>query len=141
MISFFVPGKPQALKRHRTNKGRPYDASASDKADFLAKAMAHRPKTPWSGPLQLWVISIHPRPKYHYRSNGELGKKAVDKHTTRPDADNLLKFVCDALNGVFFGDDAQIWKAVVMKTYGDTPGVWVELWQEEQEPPHAQPQR
>ena len=39
--------------------------------------------------------------------------------TKRPDADNLLKSVADALNGVCFTDDCQIVHAVVNKIWSE----------------------
>lgn len=38
-------------------------------------------------------------------------------HPIRPDADNLLKFVNDALNGVVWRDDSQIAWVMYTKTY------------------------
>ena len=126
MISFWVPGKPQALKRHRMTKGgHTYDPSAGDKADFLAKAMAHRPEAPLRGPVWLKVFAFFPRPKYYYRANGELKKDAPTAQSKRPDCDNILKFVADALNGIFWTDDAQICNASVYKAYDAVPGVRV----------------
>ena len=51
--------------------------------------------------------------------------------TKKPDADNIAKVICDALNGVAYGDDAQICKLCVSKRYqaveGSTPYTVVEV--------------
>lgn len=42
-------------------------------------------------------------------------------HTTKPDADNCLKAICDALNGIIWKDDALVIEKHVYKFYSDTP--------------------
>lgn len=126
-IDFFVPGNPKTLKRHRmTKKGVVYDPSAGDKKDFLAKAMAHRPKNPISSAVALDIRAFFPRPKSHYgRRGGQpyLKDTAPHVYTSAPDGDNILKFVADALNGIFWEDDRLIYKAQVSKYYnGNSEG-------------------
>jgi len=129
MIEFFVPGTPQALQRHRSTKsGHRYDPSAGDKQDFLAKAMASRPEEPLLGPIALVVNCYFTRPKSHYRTGkySRIFKDTAPKwHTSRPDADNILKFIGDALNDIFWHDDRQIVVAEIRKMYGPTPGIFV----------------
>lgn len=130
-ITFFVPGNPQALKRHRTfhTKGLAiqYDPSKGDKADFLAKCMEHRPPQPWEGPVWVTVRFTFTRPKSHLRANGQVKPTAPVMHASKPDVDNLTKLVMDALNGVFFRDDSQAYYIDARKSYGDNPGVSVTL--------------
>jgi Holliday junction resolvase RusA-like endonuclease len=47
--------------------------------------------------------------------------------TGRPDADNVLKLVTDAMIGVFFLDDAQLVRMAVSKHYDTRPHVRVTL--------------
>ena len=131
-IEFTVPGNPQALKRHRAVKrGRfiaTYDPSAGDKQDFLAKAMEYRPESPLSEPLKVSLQFTFARPKSHYgtgRKANTLKESAPQFHTSKPDCDNLAKFVLDALNGVYWRDDSIISQLTVAKLYGDNPGVRV----------------
>ena len=135
MIEFFVPGKPQALKRHRTyrmpnGKTVRVDPSRTAKDDFLAKAMEHRPEEPLRGPIYLGVKCLFPRPKSHYRTGKyahTLKDNAPQWHTSVPDTDNILKFIGDALNGIFWLDDRQIVWVRAMKRYGDTPGIEIKI--------------
>ena len=46
----------------------------------------------------------------------------IIKHTVKPDCDNLVKAILDALNGVAWYDDAQIVDLQVKKEYSLTGG-------------------
>lgn len=46
-------------------------------------------------------------------------------HTKKPDLDNLVKAVLDALNGVAFVDDSRISNINASKEYGREPSVWI----------------
>lgn len=45
----------------------------------------------------------------------------------KPDADNIIKVVCDALNGIAYRDDSQIVTVLFSKEYSDNPRVEVIL--------------
>ena len=134
-IRFFVPGNPQGLKRHRSYRMSngctvQVDPSKGDKSDFLAKAMQYRPKEPIDEPILLRVICVFQRPKSHFRSgtrSKELKASAPYWYDKTPDWDNCGKFVCDALNGIFWKDDRLIAIGEVDCVYGNIPGVAIEI--------------
>lgn len=47
--------------------------------------------------------------------------------TTKPDGDNILKVVLDALNGLAYDDDRQVVKMGIIKVYGVNPGLMVQV--------------
>ena len=49
------------------------------------------------------------------------------KHTVKPDLDNMVKSVLDALNGVAWYDDAQIVQLNVNKRYTKTPNIYINI--------------
>jgi Holliday junction resolvase RusA-like endonuclease len=51
----------------------------------------------------------------------------VIRPTTKPDMDNVLKALFDAMNGVVFKDDVQVVSLTAAKRYSDSPGVWVRV--------------
>lgn len=52
---------------------------------------------------------------------------------TKPDADNVAKSICDALNGIAYHDDAQIYKVCVRKVWShDASHCSVSLFGEEE---------
>ena len=130
-----VPGNPKALKRHRTfQKGKftgTYDPSLNDKSDFLAKAVQNKPSVPYNEALLVLFEFKFARPKNHYRTGANANKLKISAplfHTSTPDADNLTKFVCDSLNGIFWKDDSCISEQIISKTYSETPGVVIKIF-------------
>lgn len=64
--------------------------------------------TPILGPVGLNIVFIHKRPK----------SRAKDIYkVTAPDADKLLRSVCDALTGVLYKDDCQVCDVHVADVY------------------------
>lgn len=47
--------------------------------------------------------------------------------TTKPDADNVIKAIFDAMNGVVWKDDVQAVELAVSKRYSEVPGVAVRV--------------
>ncbi|MFI8375585.1 RusA family crossover junction endodeoxyribonuclease [Pseudomonas helleri] len=47
--------------------------------------------------------------------------------TKKPDADNVLKAICDAINGIVFKDDVQVVNVSLSKRFSETPGVSVRV--------------
>lgn len=56
----------------------------------------------------------------------------IIRPTTKPDIDNSVKSIFDALNGVAYHDDSQIVDLSVRKVYGETPKVEVEIYEYEE---------
>ena len=131
MIEFFVPGKPEALKRHRTFRSKSgcnvqVDPSAEAKYSFSVMADKYKPDNPFRQPLTVIMEFRFPRPKSHYCKKG-LKDSAPFYHSSKPDGDNLYKFIGDALNGIFWYDDSLISRSFIMKRYAENPGVYIKI--------------
>lgn len=129
-IQFQISGPPKHQQRHRSSsRGKfihQYDPSAKDKKDFLLQARKYAPKSPIVGAIKLNVWFCMSRPKNHYRTGKYAGilkdkYKEVVWHTKTPDIDNCIKFLADALNGVFWRDDSQICSIIAQKLYAEKP--------------------
>ena len=124
MIKFTIPGKPKALKRHRsTRKGRMYDPSAKDKHQMWLQIAKYKPKHPLAGDIMLKAIFYMPRPKSHYRTGKYkhvLKEGVPEYHRFTPDLDNLVKFLMDTVQGKnrMVIDDSQICMLQAEKVYG-----------------------
>ena len=99
MISFTIPGKPCTLKRHRTGKGRNYDPSAKDKQLFVMQCVQHKPAKPFDFPVHVYL-------QFHFKN-----------HQHEPDIDNCIKFIFDALNGIYWKDDRYIERVTAVKCF------------------------
>lgn len=101
-ISFTLNLDPVATARPRmTRKGHTYtpEKTRSFKQSVYLLSMKYAPLKPWQGPLKLQVIFYMRKPKSL--------KITSPYHIKRPDTDNLIKGVKDAMS-LFWIDDAQI---------------------------------
>lgn len=131
MISFTVYGEPVAQGRPRfTTAGkfpRAYDPKKSrDYKDYVRLAASeHAPDELLDEPLMLEVTFYRPTPK------GYGKKKAVDAENglvlpvTKPDIDNYLKGVKDALKGVIWRDDNCVTDVIMRKRFSSRPRIEV----------------
>ena len=75
-------------------------------------------------PLEINVAAFYQFPKTLSQKKRLITKHAVKK----PDADNVLKIICDALNGVAWHDDSQISHAEIWKfTTHESPRVEITI--------------
>lgn len=116
-IMFIIPGQPTAKGRPRMTRGghaytpaktRNYEAFV--KMCFLEK---YAQETPITGPVELKVHAAFTIPK----SWSKKRKAAADHHTSRPDLDNIVKAIKDALNGIAWVDDSQVCGLLATKRY------------------------
>lgn len=125
-MQFTVPSVPVAQPRHRhsTINGmhRTYIKSEHPVHAFKAAVqIAFREackEPPLDGPVLLIVIFVLPRPKKYFRKKDEEGRIWC---TAKPDMDNLVKSLKDALKNMAWRDDAQVcvttqWKQYASKT-------------------------
>ena len=139
-ITITVLGNPVPQKRHRTvtrdRNGKPlpfaraYDPSRDDKRKLALMAQSQAPAKPIAEPIELKVVAVFARPRSHYRTgrfSGILRDAAPHWHTSKPDADNLMKLIKDALNGVIWRDDSLVARESIEKVYGETPMTRVEV--------------
>ena len=88
------------------------------KSDIARAAEKLIPDEPLAGPIELIVHFFLPRPKAHFRANGELKPKATTRHVGRPDLANLEKAVMDALTSLqVWRDDSQVFRKTASKGY------------------------
>ncbi|MCP3684369.1 MAG: RusA family crossover junction endodeoxyribonuclease [bacterium] len=123
MIKFTVYGKPTAKQRPVvTRKGFTFTPKKTQEAeeDFISQACKHRPEELLDGALRLVVRFYMPKPKSK--------PKKVYFWITRPDLDNYVKLVKDALNKVFWRDDSQIVDLYASKRYGEPARVEVTIY-------------
>lgn len=133
-VKFFVPGEPVGKGRPRVGKiGQhvrmftPAKTAAYEGlvAHAAAAAMAGRAPLQGACSVSLQVVCSIPQSWSQKKQRMALAGEVMP--TGKPDADNVLKAMCDGMNGVVWRDDAQAVEVSVSKRYGHTPGVTVRV--------------
>ena len=126
-IHFTVEGAPKAKARHRSyiNDGRintytPMTTSAWEQYIKLV-AGPHAPRNLFEGPISLQCIFYMPIPKSWSKKKQHQASIHSIQPTVKPDVDNMLKLVKDALNGVIWKDDKQVVHVNARKLYSQDP--------------------
>ena len=128
-LTFFAAGLPKAQPRAKAcahgRFARVYDPGTADDWKMIVRneALKAWDRVPWEGPLCVHLTFYFPRPKNHFRSNGELKPNAPQWHTSKPDRDNSDKAILDALTNLgIWRDDKQVCDGRIRKLYGDRVG-------------------
>lgn len=87
-------------------------------------------REPLETPVSVYLYFRLPIPKSHPKKRQEACLSGFERHTKRPDLDNLAKSVLDGLNGVIWQDDSQIVSLHLTKVYASAPGVDVYIREE-----------
>lgn len=136
---FFIEGEPQG-------KGRPRFATKSGKAytpgktiqyerairaayNYSCKGIKFEDKVP----LRVDIKAFFKVPESDSKNKTNAKLKGYIRPTKKPDGDNIMKAVCDALNGLAYNDDAQIVECSISKRYAKVPYVYVEISEVEHE--------
>ena len=129
-FNVFIPGTPGAKGRPRFNRktGRTWTPAKTVKYEtYLKQAMALQMQDlgldPIDAPVKVVVVFYMPEPKTMAKKRKGRGLP----HSKRPDLDNLLKAVLDAMNEVVVKDDSRIWWLVAEKHYAGGPGVEISV--------------
>lgn len=120
-VRFQVEGRPVPWKRQRTNgkvrfpaKGQ---AEAKQAIQWAFKAAAKGKTFCHPKPaVAMNILAVFPLPQRLAKSDG---RRMGSPHVSTPDADNIAKLVKDALNGIAYADDAQVYSLTVTKIYSD----------------------
>jgi Holliday junction resolvase RusA-like endonuclease len=108
-----VPGTPTGKARPRFANGRtftPRETVLAEQAIRCAWEDAGSPRMP-DGPVELDVHLFVERPQGHFKRDGSLnaeGMRNLEPFRRKPDLDNAVKLVMDALNGRAWRDDVQV---------------------------------
>ena len=130
-LDFTVPGKPVPQPRPRiTTRGNfahaytPKSHPITSYREAIRKAAIAAGAKPHKSLVVVFVDASFLRPPSHSNKKG-LKKTAPELPSC--DHDNILKGVCDALNGVAYFDDKQVEMSFVWKRYGKTAEtrIWI----------------
>lgn len=112
-VSFAVPfvmgkARPLVTSRGTFTPSRTRRAEEAIRAAYTDACPGPYP-TFGEGPVAVIVVTSRALPKSRPK------RVEIEPDTFKPDADNVAKLVCDALNGVAWRDDAQVTRLNVVK--------------------------
>ena len=131
-------GQPRVKSRSFIKNGKPistvYTPKVADQWKSLVRLQARLKarRRLLEGPLIVTLTFYMPRPKSHYRTgkySDQLKDNAPTYHDKKPDIDNLVKAVFDAIGDskVIWKDDNQVAAMNVLVCYSKKPGVEIKI--------------
>ena len=132
-IEIYIPGTPVAQSRprfaRRGNFTTTYDAAPARDYKSWVRSCAVDKMTDLKAERFTRDIPLCIRVEISVQRPKSKPKRFV-LPTSKPDCDNFLKGIQDALESICYEADQQIVSATVQKRYSDTPGALVIIWEE-----------
>lgn len=133
-MTIVVPGEPQGKARPRfvrIGKGvKTYTPSTTIEYEDLIRKCWHKDTKGshiYEDPVVMMVTAYFAIPKRASKVQAQQMREGIILPTKKPDVDNILKVVADALNGFAYEDDKQVVQMGCKKLYGDVPHLIIDL--------------
>lgn len=126
MVQFTIPGTPQGKARARTFRNKYTGKSQSITPEktvlyenWIKDCYLSATDEKWldKQPLSMSIMAFFEIPKSTTKKDRKLIETGALHPVKKPDADNIAKVVCDALNGVAYKDDTQITMLTISKHF------------------------
>lgn len=131
---FFVEGKPQGKARPRFSQKSHTAYTPKNTVDYekrirnaFRECQGECKKLPADCYAYVKIQAQYPIPHSWSKQKKEETIAGLIMPTTKPDGDNILKVVLDALNGLAYDDDRQVVKMCIIKAYSVNPGLVVQV--------------
>lgn len=131
-ITLWLQGQPEGKGRPKFGQGRAW----TPKKTVLGEAEVRRkweeagePRLP-DVALRLQTTLYISRPASHFKRDGTLsaeGLRHPRPENKKPDVDNAIKLIMDALNKRAYKDDVQIVEAMVERHWAEWPATKIKL--------------
>lgn len=143
-IEFIVPGEPQGKQRpkfttiggfaraYTPKKTAEYEKKVKALYNMTAKQSGSR-KFEEDEPVKIEITAYYKIPASVVKKDKlrMLAHKLLP--LKKPDIDNVVKIILDALNGVAWADDKQVAVIIAQKEYAVNPGVYIKISEMETE--------
>lgn len=134
MIEFCVFGEPRGKARPRFRlSGHAYNekkTKAYEQQVGVEFLQAGGKQISKGIPVGVEVTAYFQVPKSYTKRRKALCRENLELPLKKPDGDNILKIVCDALNGLAWKDDTQVAEMTVRKRYSKAEAfVRVRIWE------------
>lgn len=125
-LTLVIDGKPQGQPRPRFANGRAYAGKKQKLAEGEIRRAWQETGSPRmvDGPLGLEMFLFVSRPAGHFKRDGSLSAEGLRNPwplKTKPDLDNAIKLVCDALNTLAWRDDVRFCTTCAIRDWADWP--------------------
>jgi Holliday junction resolvase RusA-like endonuclease len=136
-VSFTIPGEPQGKARPRVVRAQngmslTYTPDKTVRYEELTRLRyreaAQGFRFPDDAQVGIQITAWYSIPKSKSKKVKAAMLAGLLTPTKKPDCDNIVKIICDALNGIAYKDDQQITVAQIRKKYADVPRVDIRLW-------------
>jgi Holliday junction resolvase RusA-like endonuclease len=131
-VTLWLSGEPKGQKRVRHMGAHHWthpDTKLAETNVIRKWEEAGEPRLP-DGPLRLEVTLYIARPKGHLKKDGVLsaeGERHPRPDNKKPDVDNAIKLIMDALNKRAYKDDVQIVEALVERHWAEWPATRIQI--------------
>lgn len=114
-----VPGRPKGKARPRFGNGRTYTPKTTiEYEDLIARCYVKQDGRTFDGEVKLKVEAVFKIPESWTKKKKHEAIFEGKRPEVRPDIDNIVKVVMDALSGVAYNDDSQVVIVEASKMYG-----------------------
>lgn len=128
---FVVPGDPRGKERPRFNylTKTTYTPEKTKQYEDAVRYAFRTSKDFYKieGPIKAYITAYYKIPKKTSKKTKEAMINKEILPTCKPDADNVLKSILDALNKVAYEDDSQVVEIHFNKFYSEDPRVEISL--------------
>ncbi len=131
-----VYGQPQGKQRARVcvrgNYARAYTPEKTASYENLinlsyTQALNGAPSPYWDKPVKIKIQAFYQIPKSFSKKRTVAALCRLVRPQVKPDIDNVVKVVCDALNKVAYKDDTQVVEITACKWYGAEPELIIDI--------------
>ena len=134
-MQFIVEGKPQSKLRARTVRNKytgnvnSYTPEKTVNYENLIRWNYRAAGGEYFGEKTLKVVvqAFYPIPKGFSKAKRERALQGILRPETKPDCDNIVKGILDALNGVAYYDDKQVVSVSCDKYYAERGHIVVNI--------------
>jgi len=144
-ITVTIPGKPVAKGRHRTSQaklgfdragkpyviqGHPFTPKTTREWEKAAKwyiKSSFQGGGPIMGAIALSAVIVFEVPVSWPKWKREAALEGVIVPTAKPDLDNVIKAIKDAVNDLGWQDDSYVTRSSEVKQYGKNAGIFLRI--------------
>ena len=132
LMQLTIPGEPQGKQRHKWSPGGTYSPKKTVNYETYIKelfAVKYPDFVPVEGALELELTALLTIPASISNKRKAMMKSNEIRPAKRPDVDNLVKIVMDALEKLVYKNDSQIVDESTHKFFSIRPRLEIRIYE------------